>query len=424
MIYKGKEVTPGLERIWRLMELTGHPEDEVRMIHIAGTNGKGSVGSFIVSILREAGYRVGHFHTPALFSTREEICIDGEAIPEAVLRKYEKKISNISKDSSFQKTGTPSPFEIETATAFMYFRDRKCDYAVIECGMGGRLDATNVIRHPAVSVLASISLDHMDYLGSSVTEIAHEKCGILKSGSPAAAIAEDEEVCSVIREEAQNKKCSISFVHTNMLHLIRADIEYGQYFDFGNLENLHIQSAASYQLRNAALAVKAALLLGDHAPDEECIRRGLSKMRWPARFEAVSINPLILYDGAHNPAAAQRLKDSILSVIPDRPIILIMGVLADKDYSGMLHILSAINARLITFAPDSPRAPPASALAKAAEGLFEQIFPADTLEQAWDKYLRWKQEMPENTALIQCGTLSAYASFCRQFEKFQNKNGE
>ena len=421
MIYKGKEVTPGLERIWRLMELTGHPEDKVRMIHIAGTNGKGSVGSFIVSILREAGWCVGHFHTPALFSTREEICVCGEAITEEELLFYEDKIRRLSQDPFFQEIGKPSPFEIETAVAFMYFSDRKCDFAIIECGMGGRLDATNVIRHPAVSVLTSISLDHMDYLGSNVTEIAREKCGILKSGSPAAAITEDEDVCAVIETEAKKRGCSITFVNKNMLRLIQADIENGQYFSYEDLNYLHIRNAASYQLRNAALAVTAVRLLGKLQPDEDCIRKGLSGMRWPARFEVVSTKPLILYDGAHNPAAAQRLTDSIRSVIPERPIILIMGVLADKDYSGMLRILSSLRARLITFAPDSPRALSAQMLADAAQDFFTHVFPAKSLRQAWEKYENWMQEMPEQTALIQCGTLSAYASFCREYENYQKR---
>lgn len=424
MIYKGKEVTPGLERIWRLMELSGHPEDQVRMIHIAGTNGKGSVGSFIVSMLSRAGYIVGHFHTPALFSTREEIRIGTTAIEEQELLDYEKEIDILSQDSYFLQAGQPSPFEKETAAAFMYFRDKKCDFAVIECGMGGRLDATNVIRHPAVCVLTSISLDHMDYLGSSVTDIALEKCGILKMRTPVAAIAEVETVCHVIRQEAAEKGCSVSFVRNEMIHPVHADIETGQSFDYDGMENLHIRNAASYQMPNAALAITAVKLLGDLQPDENSIRTGLDDMQWPARFELVSKKPLILYDGAHNPAAAQRLKDSILAVMPQRPVILIMGVLADKDYNEMLHILASLPARLITFAPDSGRALPADALARAAEGLFSHIFSADSLSQAWEMYDIWRQEMPENTAMIQCGTLSAYASFCREYKSFQMKNGE
>ena len=424
MIYKGKEVTPGLERIWHLMEQSGHPEDNVRMIHIAGTNGKGSVGSFSVSILKEAGYRVGHFHTPALFSTRDEIMICGEAISEEEFLHYEEMIYTLSQDAFFDDAGEPSPFEKETAAAFMYFSDRECDFAVIECGMGGRLDATNVIRHPAVSVVTSISLDHKDYLGNSVKEIAREKCGILKGGSPAAALFEDVSVSSVIREEAESRGCQLSFVEKDMLRLVSADIIQGQVFDFDGFENLHIKNAASYQMLNAALAVTAVNLLGDQKPCKDAIRRGLLNMRWPARFEVVSNQPLIIYDGAHNPAAALKLKESILSAIPDRPVILIMGVLADKDYPEILKILSSLKARLITFKPKSPRALSAQDLAREADGLFDQIYAAGSLHQAWQKYVSWMMEMPENTAMIQCGTLSAYASFCNEFDIFRSKYGE
>jgi dihydrofolate synthase/folylpolyglutamate synthase len=267
-------------------------------------------------------------------------------------------------------------------------------------------------------------MDHMDYLGNSLTEIAREKCGILKTGVPVAAMAEDENVCELIRQEAAKKDCFVSFVRKDMVQPVHADIETGQCFHFDGMENLHIRNAASYQLLNAALAVKALKLLGDLQPDEVSIRSGLAAMYWPARFETVSQSPLILYDGAHNPAAARRLKDSVISLMPERPVILILGVLADKDYRSMLRIFASLNARLITFAPDSPRALPAEALAEAARGLFSHIFPAKSLHQAWEMYDLWRQEMPAETAMIQCGTLSAYAAFCREYKSFQMKNGE
>lgn len=419
MIYKGKEITPGLERIERLMALLGHPEEAVRTIHIAGTNGKGSVGSFIVSILQEAGYRVGHFHTPALISTEDEIRINGQAISKEDLAAYEKKIAAAGEDSFFQEYGRPSPFETETAAAFLYFQEKKCDLAVIECGMGGRMDATNVIAHPAVSVLTQIGLDHMDYLGTSLSEIAAEKCGIIKSGCPVIALSGTEEVCDQIRQTADRKGCSLCFVKENAVRRISLDIEKGQVFDFEDLKGLQIQSPASYQLINAALAIKAVQELGDLKPDEASIRSGLSKMTWPARFEIIQTDPLIIYDGAHNPAAARQLRESVRQLIPDRDLILIMGVLADKNYQEILAILSETGSRLITFAPDSVRALPAQDLANAAQGLFESIYAAASLEQAWDQYEIWKSEMPENTAAIQCGTLSAYRDFCKVTEKYR-----
>ena len=411
MIYKGKEITPGLERISLLMERAGRPQDTLRVIHIAGTNGKGSTGAFIVSILQAAGYKVGHFHSPALISSREEIQIDGQWISEHDLGSCQKRLQEMVDPDFLSKAGQPSPFEMETAIAYLYFSEMRCDYAVIECGMGGRLDATNIVTRPAVSVITSISMDHMDYLGSTRQAIAAEKCGILKRGCSAAAIAEDASVKKVIEDTACAMGCSLCLISKEEISIQSVSVEEGQFFDFKDMQNLHIQNTAAYQPFNAALAITAVMKLKDSCIRMEHIREGLERMRWPARFEVISKKPLIIYDGAHNPDAITELKESIQNLLPGRGLIFIMGLFADKDYQEMLRILSSFHARLITFAPDSPRALSASDLAGAASGLFDRIYAATSLQDAWETAYRWHKEMDGDPAMIQCGTLSAYKEF-------------
>ena len=362
----------GLKRMKRLLELLGNPDHGLKAIHIAGTNGKGSTTVFISSILKEAGFKVGTYTSPHLTDFRERIAIDGVLIPQEkvvqLLADVKPQIKKISADSEF---GHPTFFEVVTAMAFTYFFEEKVDFAVLEVGLGGRLDATNVVE-PLVSVITNSDYDHMDRLGSEITSIASEHAGIIKKESLVITAAQGEAL-TVIKKACQRQKARLYQVGKDIRYeSLESDWE-GQSFNvrgiFSEFDNLKISLLGRHQLINACCAIGAVKLLTFHNTQisEESIRRGLEKTCWPGRLEIVRQTPLIVLDGAHNHPAAKQLKETLLEYLKKKErLILVIGILKDKEIEKIVKELVPLAFKVLVTAPKTSRAASPEDIYKAA----------------------------------------------------------
>lgn len=324
-------IVPGLDNITRLCSMLKNPQEDLNIIHIAGTNGKGSTGAFINSVLLDEGLKVGRFSSPAVFEYLEQFRINDENMSE---EKYAYYISHVSEIAD-KMTPHPTPFEMETAAAFMYFKDEKCDIALIEAGMGGGMDATNVIKESIVSVITPISMDHMQFLGGTIEEIASAKAGIIKKNGIVVSSRQEEHAAGVIM-----KKCA---EQNARLFVAEDKTEY------------EISLVGEYQKENAAVAVQVCRQLGKFGVTEKNIENGLKKAVWHGRFEKICFDPVFIIDGAHNTGGAERLKESIQKYYSGRKIIYIMGVFRDKDYEKIAEITAPLADFIYTITPDSPR---------------------------------------------------------------------
>jgi dihydrofolate synthase / folylpolyglutamate synthase len=349
-------IKPGLERINRLLESLGNPQDSFRTVHVAGTNGKGSTASFLSSILSAGGYRTGLFTSPHLISFTERIRIDGAQIDEeSVVRCAERVIAVAPDQSTF--------FEIVTAMAALYFAEQGVDLAVFEVGMGGRLDATNALLG-ILSIITPVSLDHTEYLGGSIDLIAQEKAGVCKPGHPVVSARQLPEAAQVI--ETQSRSIGAP--------LYRFGEEFDARWDQGRLNyrgvSLSLEGMTSglsglYQAENAAVALAAAELLSQAGfpVAEDSLRLGVANARWPGRMEMFPGKPRVLLDGAHNPAGAQALAEA-LSQIPRGRLLMVTGVMGDKELAGILSPLLPLADEVFAVAPGIERAMPAERLAQ------------------------------------------------------------
>ena len=299
---KGSEL--GLTTITNLLELLGNPQDELKFIHAAGTNGKGSVVAYLSTVLEYAGYRVGRYISPTLFSYRERIQINREHISRDDFAEALTEVYGAYCRMEEQGMTLPTVFEVETAVSFLYFRKKKCDLVMLEVGMGGRLDATNIIKTPVLTVLASISMDHMEFLGNTLAEIAWNKAGIIKHGVPVVSAHQEAEAEAVIAEEAKKKGSECHFVDMALL----TDVCYGlesQSFRYGDFGKVTIQLAGAQQIENAALALEgiASLRRVGYDISGDAVLRGMQDTVWKGRFSVIHREPLFILDGAHNPDA-------------------------------------------------------------------------------------------------------------------------
>ncbi len=377
-------IVPGLDRIRQLLKELGDPQKSLRFIHIAGTNGKGSTLAFVSTILQEAGFRVGRYISPAVYDYREKIQVNGKPISVRGLCECMEKVREACEKMADTPLGRPSVFEAETALGFLWFLEKKCDLVVLETGMGGLEDATNVIPAPVVTILAKISMDHMDYLGHTLREIAAQKAGIIKAGSLVVSTAQEPEAMEVIRETCREKGCELRVADPAGAAGIRAKLE-GTRFDYDGRKGLKICLAGSYQIRNAVLAVESIKACGaaGFPVSEEALRRGLEETRWPGRFQILAKNPYMIADGAHNEDAALELARSLEFYFTKGKIIYIMGVLKDKDYRRILEITAKYADQIFTVTPPgNPRALPAYELARAASEFCSKVTAADSLEEA------------------------------------------
>ena len=406
----------GLERMRELLKRMGHPEEALKIIHVAGTNGKGSVCTMIGAVLEAAGYKVGRYISPTLYDYRERIQVNGEFIEKEALAEGMTRIRHIYDGMAGEGQELPTVFEAETALGFWYFKQKACDYVILETGMGGRLDSTNVIGHPVLTVLTSISMDHMAQLGDTLEKIAFEKAGILKEGVPAAVYPQKKEAMTVIESVCREKNVQVLPVDMEKLIVGERQIseagnifELQQTFDYKDYKNLNINLGGIYQVKNACLAIEALEGLGLDLPLEPLIRQGLSSARWPGRFECLSRRPLIFIDGAHNAEGAESLRETVKTWFPDKRCILVMGVFADKDYVSILKRMAPLSDTLISFTPENDRGLESSRLADAAEGIYANVLDGDTAEGAMNLAGAWAGA---EDIIIIFGSLSTISAIC------------
>lgn len=405
---KAYGIVPGLSNITELCRRLSNPEQALSFVHIAGTNGKGSVLAYISTVLKCAGYKVGRYISPVIFDYCEKIQVNGRPVSKKSLCECMEKVKEACEAMTAEGLPHPTPFEAETAAAFLYFKEKACDIVVLETGMGGREDATNLIQNTKAAVLASISMDHMQFLGKTLGEIAMQKAGIIKNGCYVISAEQEPEALAVIERETAEKGCPLTVVH-------KADkIRYGlekQKFSYTAASgrffpDLEIALAGRHQVENAVLAVETIekLLACGYPVSEKQLRKGLLETRWPGRFTIAAKRPLFILDGAHNEDAAKKLAESIRFYFTNKRIVYIMGILKDKEYEKIIAETYAYADQIITVTPPgNPRALPALTLAQAVKGYHPRVTAAGSLEEAVEMaYLLAKKE----DVIISFGSLS------------------
>ena len=397
----------GLESIEALLGVLGNPEESLKVIHVAGTNGKGSTIAFMEAILMEAGYKVGKYTSPVVFEYLEKFQINGENISEEKFAGLSCRMKDALERLGIEKDIQPTIFEVETAMAFEYFKDEACDVVLLETGMGGDMDATNVCSKVLASVLVSISLDHMGFLGDSIEEIAYHKAGIIKDNCPVVVMNQCAEVLNVV------EKCAKE--HNSSMYIADAT-------------DLSVGLNGEWQKYNAGVAVKVMEVIGKQGYNisKENIEGGLSKAKWPGRFEKICDNPTIIIDGAHNPDAARRLRETLDKEYRDTKFVYIMGVLGDKDFAEVIKTMADRAEYIITITPPNPRALEAIKLKEAVEVYNENVCCVDNIEEALKKALCKLGEIhnskgfENDVAILAFGSLSYLSEFknvCKEYGK-------
>ena len=408
---------PGLERITALCEALGNPQDSLRFVHVAGTNGKGSFCSMISSALTEAGLKVGLYTSPYILEFNERMRIGDTSIPNDTLARLTEKIKPIA-DAMSDK---PTEFELITAIALDYFREEQVDVVILECGMGGRLDSTNVISTPVLSVITGIALDHTAFLGDTVAAIAKEKAGIIKKGVPVLYGGDDDEAAAVIKTKAEAQGSAYHRTDYSKLAIDSMTLG-GTVFCYKNRSDLQISLLGGYQPKNASLVLDALDILAPHFPalTEDTIRRGLMKARWMARFEAISHDPILIFDGAHNPQGINAAVAGIKSYFPGQSLVAISGVLRDKDYTAIANKIAEIASDAFTITPDNPRALSAEKYANELSKFGTNATATSGIDEA--VALAFSLAKREKKTIVCLGSLYTYADVLKAVNKL--KDGE
>lgn len=396
---------PGLERINELCERLGHPERGLRFVHVAGTNGKGSFSSMLASVLKAEEYKVGLYTSPYIRIFNERMQINGENISNEELIQLTERVRPIAEEM----TDKPTEFELITAIAFEYFYKNKCDVVVLEAGMGGRLDSTNIIENSLLSVITGIALDHTAFLGDTVEKIAAEKAGIIKSGCPVLFGGTDLEARAVI--EARAAEQGADFYTTDYARISNLSMTLdGSSFDFGEHKDIQISLLGTYQPRNAASVLTAVDILRSNGFNisEKAVAEGLKSAKWPARFEVLSKTPLIIFDGAHNPQGIAAAVESIRLYFGEKKVYLLTGVLRDKDYTAIARDLATVASKAFTLTPDSPRALSAEEYAEVLNKAGIEAQPNESIRAALKAARAEAQK--DGVPLICLGSLYVYSS--------------
>ena len=400
-----KGIVLGLDTMRHLMAKLNHPQDKVKFIQVAGTNGKGSTAAYLTSILSEAGIKVGRYTSPAVFSSTEQYFACGSCISES---EYAKGVTAVAEAAASLDGETPTAFEQETALAFWYFAKKGCELAILEAGLGGDMDAKNIVTTTVCSIITSISMDHCRILGNKISEIAAHKAGIIKPGAPVICIEQKEDAMEPIRAAAKAADTPLYEVHRDEVRQIFSDKRESIVF-FREFENLHLKMLGSCQPENAALAVQAASVLSRSYPiEKKHIYDGIEKTRWGGRFELHSGSPDIILDGAHNPDGIRRLRESVNQMFGAVPICYVCGVLADKDYEKEIEILFGRASNVFTVTPPSPRAMKSTDLKAAIKERFPQL-KVIAFEGNNDIEKAMEAAVSQNNPVVVCGTLTILA---------------
>ena len=376
VFWKGAE--PGLKRTQDLLRRIGNPEKKLKYVHIAGTNGKGSTAAMTASVLQKAGYRVGLFTSPYIYRFNERMQVNGQQITDDEL----VAITEFVKPHAQAMEQSPTEFELVSCIGFEYFARQNCDIVVLEVGMGGAMDSTNVIHVPEVAVITNIGLDHTDYLGDTVEKIAETKAGIFKEGGTAVVYRGSAGVEAVYERICAQRNMKLYKADFDSLHLHSCGLE-GQVFDCGSRKELTLPLLGDHQLHNASvvLSVVDALIEKGWKISEENIRDGLRDVTWPGRFDIVSRNPLFIIDGGHNPQCIEALTKNIRDYLKNRKVIALTGVLADKDYADMYRPIMPYIQEFVCITPPNPRKMEATELAAHLRAVGAVATACDTIPQ-------------------------------------------
>ena len=398
----------GLDTIRGLLHELGDPQDDLKFIHIAGTNGKGSVLAYTSTILSEAGCRTGRYVSPTVMSYLEKIQVDGTWISESDFAQSVEKIKEAI--ASLKAKGEPLPtlFEAETAMAFLYFRKMHCDMVVLETGLGGETDATNIVKNTICAAFATISVDHLGVIGDTLEEIARTKSGIIKPGCAVVSARQTDVVRNALKEKAEEKNCSYVEAEPKKMEILMDSYD-GITFSYKEFEKMHSNLAGQCQRENLATAleiVKQLRTLGYEIPDE-AVRDGLAKTVWEGRFTCLRKNPVFIIDGAHNEDAAIKLRKSIERYFEGKEIQLIMGVFQDKEYEKITSILCPLAKKVYTVElPNKARSLSAGKLADCARKYCEEAEAKDSIQSAVDSATALCGAGMNNQVIIACGSLS------------------
>ncbi|MCR4956462.1 MAG: bifunctional folylpolyglutamate synthase/dihydrofolate synthase [Lachnospiraceae bacterium] len=397
----------GMETITRLCEILGNPQDYGKIIHIAGTNGKGSTGTLLEQALMAMGYKVGRYTSPAVFYDEEIIKVQNKPIEKAELARIMTEVKEACDCMVLKGYHHPTEFEVETAAAFLYFKEKQCDYTLMEVGMGGESDATNVIKEPLISVITSISMDHMQFLGDTIEEIAAKKAGIIKEGCPCVALKQERSVNQVIKNHGKGKDLlyfadSLDYPIKGMTleSLTLNDKEYGDF-------TLHM--TGSFQRENFAVAMTTLKVLqktGELSLDEHIdkIKEAWRHTVWSGRFECICRKPLCIIDGCHNPGAAKELSKTLKNLFEGYHIHFVIGVLKDKDYHGIFSRVLPLGEDAFCVTPKSARGMNATQLKTVANDYLQEVTACDSCEEAVD--LAMKKCKGANHMVLAFGSLS------------------
>lgn len=388
-----KGSVPGLSRTQELLQRLGNPQNQLKFVHIAGTNGKGSTAAMLASVLRAAGCTTGLYTSPFLSRFNERMQVNGQEIPDALLAEITEAI----RPHAEAMEDAPTEFELVTAIAMVYFVRLHCDIVVLEVGLGGALDSTNVIAVPEVAVICNIGYDHMQVLGNSLEEIAQAKAGIIKGGD---AVLYQQELCV---EHVMENRCAAVGAALHRADFSRLQLHAqglsGQVFDYGRWESLELPLLGAHQLKNAAVALEAIEILRKKGWNiaDEAVRAGLKTVSWPGRFEVLRQSPLFIVDGGHNPQCIAALVENIRAYLPDKKVTALTGVMADKDFQEMFGEIAPYLSRFVAVTPDNPRALKAEQLAQVLEPFGKPVSWCDDVAQG--VRLALSQTEPEDAVL-------------------------
>ena len=398
--WKGSKL--GLDRTRELLGKLDDPQKELKFIHIAGTNGKGSTAAMLSSILEEAGYRVGLYTSPFINRFNERMQVNHQPIPDeelAALTEYVRPHADAMADS-------PTEFELITALAMVWFARQKCDIVVLEVGMGGELDSTNIIDVPEAAVIAAMGLDHVKELGPTMADIARAKAGIIKEGGRVVSYGGNPEADEVIAAVCRARNASLC--QPDFSAIVPGDFSLeGQTFSYKGWRGLRIPLVGAYQMNNAAVVLETVEVLRQRgwSVSDEAVRQGLADTRWPARFEVLRRDPVFIVDGGHNPHGIRATAESLSRLFPGRKITFVTGVMADKDVEHILGLIVPLADQFFTVRPDNPRAMDAGELAARIEAMGAKATACASVQDGVDRAIQ--AEGPHGVA---CALGSLYMS--------------
>jgi len=397
----------GLERIIELLRRLDNPHRRIKVIHVGGTNGKGSTTAMLASVLQSAGYRVGTFTSPHLHRYTERYQINGTEIAQNQVAALITRLRPHLEEMVLDGFEHPTEFEVSTALAFCYFAEEKVDFLVLEVGLGGAIDSTNVV-HPLLAVITNVAMDHMDYLGDTVSDIARVKAGIIKPGIPVVTASDNHEVLAIIQEKCLANQCIFIQVGKDVTWTYGEHSLNGQYFNYQGLNwrlsELWLPLMGQHQVVNAATALASLEVLAGFGVsiDENALRNGLGKTVWPARLELLSQKPLVLIDGAHNYEGARSLRQALDTYFPDREIIMVLGMLGDKERARVVAELVPLARQVIITKPNSPRAGDWKQMADQARHYLSAV---ETVESISDAVLTALKQAREGDLVCITGSL-------------------